>query len=112
MNKLLIISVCGLATAAHAEFKTGNQLWNQMNGDSIDRVHAMGYVAGVADVGHGVQHCAPSGVTLGQAFDVVKQSMERTPSIRHLSADVLVNAALAVTWPCANNRRNNGGTNL
>jgi hypothetical protein len=39
-------------------------------------------------------------VTLGQMADMVKNTLERVPSERHLSADLYVQATLENRWPC------------
>lgn len=84
---------------------SGQELLNRF---STDRATALAYVAGVADAQSGVSICIPPGrVTLGQMGDMVRQTLERVPSERHLSADIYVQAALENRWPCA--RRNSGG---
>jgi hypothetical protein len=78
---------------------SGQELYNKL---SNDRLSAMGYIAGVADSQSGVTVCIPPGqVTLGQMSDMVKQTLERIPSERHLSADIFVQATLEKRWPCA-----------
>ena len=68
---------------------------------------ANGYIAGVADSQSGVTICIPPGlVTLGQMADMVKQTLERVPSERHLSADIYVQATLEKRWPCAKRGQN------
>lgn len=101
--KALITTIALLcASAAHAEFYTGNDIFNRMTSrDAGDRTFALGFVGGVADLGHGVHHCAPGGVTLGQLYDMVKADMERHPAIRHMSAAMIVTVTLGDTWPCA-----------
>lgn len=99
---------------AQAEFKDGNKLLAQIKGDTIDYVHAVGYITGVADAVHGVAYCPPPTITAGQITDMVKQHLEQLPSMRHLSADQHVIFVLKRTWPCAegSSRRNNGGQSL
>jgi hypothetical protein len=102
MKKLLIITAV-LCSGAHAQqssiLYTGQELFTKF---SSDRLSALAYIAGVADSQSGVTICIPPGrVTLGQMADMVKQSLERVPSERHLSADVYVEATLSVRWPCA-----------
>lgn len=78
---------------------SGQELLNRF---STDRATALAYVAGVADSQSGVSICIPPGrVTLGQMGDMVRQTLERVPSERHLSADIYVQAALENRWPCA-----------
>jgi hypothetical protein len=101
MRKLILLSLLG--AAAHAQpssiLYSGQELYNKLNND---RLSAMGYIAGVADAQSGLTICIPPGqVTLGQMADMVKQTLERIPSERHLSADIFVQATLEKRWPCA-----------
>jgi hypothetical protein len=102
MKKLLIIAalLCGGAQAQPSStLYSGQDLYNRLNND---RLSAMGYIAGVADSQSGVTICIPPGqVMLGQMADMVKQTLERIPSERHLSADIFVQATLEKRWPCA-----------
>jgi hypothetical protein len=98
-----------VSCSAHAQpsstLYSGQELLNRF---SSDRVTALAYIAGVADAMSGVAICIPPGqVTLGQMGDMVKQSLERVPSERHLSADIYVQATLSNRWPC--NSRKGGG---
>ena len=91
-----------LCTSAYAQpssiLYSGQELYNKLNND---RLSAMGYIAGVADAQSGVTICIPPGqVTLGQMADMVKQTLERLPSERHLPADIFVQATLEKRWPC------------
>lgn len=102
MKKLLLATalLCGGAQAQPSSILySGQELYNKLNND---RLSAMGYIAGVADAQSGVTICIPPGqVTLGQMSDMVKQTLERLPSERHLSADIFVQATLEKRWPCA-----------
>lgn len=101
MKKALLIAMlyCGMA---HAEFKDGNKLYEQINsGKDSDWFVVIGYIMGVADAGQGTVSCPPSTVTAGQLFDMVKQQLEKFPAGRHFSGDVIVNYTLSKTWPCA-----------
>ena len=112
MKRLILITALA-ASSAHAEFYTGNQLLNLMNGSNMEQMHALGYVVGIADVWTGVRVCAPSGsggINAGQVHDVVKQYLTNNPQVRHQTADVLTMNALSNVWPCAN--RSNGGRQL
>ena len=91
-----------LSCSAHAQqssiLYSGQDLYTKFGSD---RLSALAYIAGVVDSQSGVTICIPPGrVTLGQMADMVKQSLERMPSERHLSADVYVEATLSVRWPC------------
>jgi hypothetical protein len=103
----LIFSVlCGGAQAQQSSILyTGQDLHTRF---SSDRATALAYIAGVADSQSGVTICIPPGqVTLGQMGDMVRQSLERIPSERHLAADIYVQVTLSNRWPC-NNRRGSG----
>ena len=107
MKKLLIIAAL-CATSAQAQpssiLYTGQDLYTRMTSSPA---LASGYVAGVADALAGVTICIPPNtVTLGQMVDMVKQSLERVPSERHLAADTYVQVTLSNRWPC--NRRGGG----
>ena len=99
--KKVMASLLFLPTMASAEFISGNMLHQRMqSSDHIDRAFAIGYVIGVADAGLNVLHCASNQVTSGQTRDVVKLYLEKNPSLRDTSADILVVAALSQAWPC------------
>lgn len=99
--KAMLFCLMLCAGAAHAEFKDGNKLHSDLNGDIYDRMHAMGYIVGVYDVGRGVLHCGPSNVTAGQINDMVKNYLENVPVDRSLTGDTVVNKVLKAVWPCA-----------
>jgi hypothetical protein len=108
MKKLLAIAAL-LCTSAHAQpssiLYTGQDLFNRF---TTDRPFVLAYIAGVADSQSGVTICIPAGqVTLGQMGDMVRQSLERLPSERHMAADIYVQVTLSNRWPC-NNRRGGG----
>ena len=102
MKKLLVIAalLCSGAQAQQSSILyTGQDLHTRFIND---RVTALAYIAGVADSQSGITICIPPGqVTLGQMGDMVRQSLERIPSERHLSADVYVQVTLSNRWPCA-----------
>jgi len=107
MRKLLTIAAL-LSCSAHAQpssiLYTGQDLHTRF---TSDRATALAYIAGVADSQSGVTICIPPGqVTLGQMGDMVRQSLERIPSERHLAADVYVQVTLSNRWPCS--RRGSG----
>ena len=103
---ILVALLCTNASAQQSSILyTGQDLFTRF---TSDRVMALAYIAGVADSQSGVTICIPPGqVTLGQMGDMVRQSLERIPSERHLSADVYVQVTLSNRWPC-NNRRGGG----
>ena len=99
MKRIIILAAlaCG---AAHAEFYSGNDLWERLNGTEGQKYLALGYVAGVSDALNNRVICMPS-ATMGQTRDIVKQYLENNPSLRHYSADSLIYNALAPVWPCS-----------
>ena len=100
MKKIIAIISLAASFAAHAEFKDGNTLFSEMTGSTNQRMNAIGYITGVTDVLSGVTVCAPSTVTAGQLFDMVKQYLEEQPQVRHYTADALVYRVLTRAWPC------------
>lgn len=101
-------AVAALCTSAFAEFVTGNLLLQRMNSDSAaDRTMALGYVAGVHDVTEGIVQCSGNNVTLGQVRDIAKQYLVNNPSVRDMSAHLMVGVALQQAFPCANKPNNN-----
>lgn len=102
MKSLFIIAalLCGSAQAQqNSILYTGQELLNRF---ANDRLSALAYIAGVADSQSGVTICIPPGqITLGQMADMVKQTLERIPSERHMSADIYVQVTLEKRWPCA-----------
>ena len=109
MKQKLLLAWVLLSCSAHAQpssiLYTGQELHTKF---SSDRATALAYIAGVADSQSGVTICIPPGqVTLGQMGDMVKQSLDRVPSERHVAADIYVQATLSNRWPC-NNRKGGG----
>ncbi len=103
---ILVALLCTNASAQQSSILyTGQDLFTRFN---TDRPFFLAYIAGVADSQSGVTICIPAGqVTLGQMGDMVKQSLDRIPSERHLAADVYVTVTLGNRWPC-NNKRGGG----
>lgn len=100
MRKVLI-ALLFVSTTANAAFRDGNELLSELNSSkNSDVFYSMGYIAGVADAMHGVTHCAPSNATLGQMMDMTIDYLTRNPSVRNLSADLLISAMLSERWPC------------
>ena len=108
MKRALILAAL-VAGSAHAEFLTGNMLLARMNGDNLDQIYAIGYVAGVADAGYGVAWCPPNAVTTGQVVDMTKALLEKSPADRHRPADVFVRAVTQAAFPCSRQERRGGG---
>lgn len=107
MKRIYALALVVCAGNTYAEFKDGNRLLRDLRGDTMDYVHALGYVTGVYDALQHVIHCPPQGVTAGQVGDMVKNFLEENPALRHQSADRHVVAVLRRAWPCADQRRGN-----
>jgi len=99
MKKALVILLM-LPALAHAGFWSGNSLLTRMNGDQMDRMMALGYIMGISDVLEGITHCSGSNITNGQMRDIVKLYLERNPSTRDKSAELLASRALQDAFPC------------
>lgn len=107
---LALVALLACASAS-AEFMSGNELLTRMSADnSYDRGVANGYIMGAFDSGAGITHCPPAGVTFGQVSDMVRQTLQAAPSVRHLAADSFVTYTLSNAWPCANKKQR--GQNL
>lgn len=96
---------------AHAEFWTGNDLYNKLtSSDSMERIHAMGYVVGIYDANVKVHFCPnEAGITVGQITDITKNYLAANPSTRNLAAYGLVTVAFRQIWPCTNKQQNGRG---
>ena len=105
MKKLLLVTalLCGGAQAQQfSTYLSGQELLRRLTGPDANLMMAYGYIAGVHDARAGTAMCIPPNiVTLGQMADMVRQTLERAPSERHLPADIFVEATLSYRWPCA-----------
>jgi hypothetical protein len=101
--KHLVLTLLATASigVAHAEFADGNKLLSDMNGDAMDRMHALGYITGVFDAGRSIVHCPPTNITAGQINDMVKNYLTNIPADRHLTGDAIIFKVLKGVWPCA-----------
>ena len=106
-HKLLLVGLlvsCSIQAQQSSVLITGQELLTRM---TDNRMWVFGYIAGVADSQSGVTICIPPNtVSVGQMTDMVKQSLERTPSERHLAADIYVQVTLSNRWPCARRGQN------
>lgn len=98
---LILMLAC---STAHAEFMDGNELLSRLRGEGSRYFAGIGYVMGVFDSFQGGSHCPPANVTAGQVTDMVRNHLEASPELRHLSADRHVNYILKKTWPCPERR--------
>lgn len=107
--KKLLVSLLLVPALAHAEFESGNSLLADIQSAEIGkRMHALGYVKGVADVYVNVTFCPPrnASITAGQISDMVRNHLEMNPAIRHQTAESIINGVLTKAWPCPANRGN------
>jgi hypothetical protein len=90
-------------TPVTGNFLTGNQLDEQMNGNSESREFALGYIIGQADaIQSGLARdtaCMP-GVIMGQVLKVVQKYMNDNPKNLNLPAANIVQWALSESFPC------------
>lgn len=98
--KLLPTILLTLSLSANAEFVDGNKLHSWLNGTETDQAIALGYVGGVFDSFHGLGHCAPTTVTMGQIEEMTRISLRTNPATRHQEASLLVLVMLERYWPC------------
>jgi hypothetical protein len=102
MNRLnaLVVALV-VSSPVKADFLDGNTLYKYMTEQSsYSNGVAAGYVIGVHDSNAGVEHCAPSNVTVKQTVDVVRAHLAAFPSLRHHYAETIVTYALQKAWPC------------
>lgn len=101
MKRLILVAAL-VSGSAHAQFYSGNDLLEKLDNNSsvVQRMFALGYVAGVLDTVIGVQVCPPDQVQIGQAKDVVHRWLQNNPDKRQFSASSIVIFALKQSWPC------------
>jgi hypothetical protein len=86
----------------------GNELLENLNGNTSDQWYATGYISGTVDEAMSAKKpgvksnwCfALPRVTNKQTADVVRLWLKKNPSKRHYNAPGLVSAALAESYPC------------
>lgn len=101
LRPTIAVAALTASLSASAFFISGNELYNNMKSrEYIDKMYALGYVAAVYDSNSGDLFCPPSGVSVGQAQDIVEKFMRDTPSIRNENAAYIAIAALQTVWPC------------
>ena len=101
MKLVPILLAAMLATSAHADFQSGNEILNNINSDNYySKGNAMGYIMGVVDAYSGIYICPPATITGGQIQDIVKSYLVQTPATRHTGASVLVYSAMVEFFPC------------
>ena len=101
MKLVPILLAALLATSAHADFKSGNEILDNINSDNYySKGNAMGYIMGVVDAYSGIYICPPATITGGQIQDIVKSYLVQMPSVRHEGASMLVFRAMVEFFPC------------
>jgi hypothetical protein len=106
MKKLILAALMVVSISAHAEFMSGNDLLQYINGDGSDVSFANGYIAGIADTQANENICLPGSVALKQVRDMVAQTLMLNPTKRHLSADLFVVKSLSDAFPCPKRGKN------
>jgi hypothetical protein len=102
MRKLLT-ALLFVPAMAHAEFWSGNDLHNRLSSsDSVERIHAMGYIMGVYDAGVNAIFCPPNqaGISAGQIRDMTFAYLSQNPAIRQRTADTIIFDMFRQVWPC------------
>lgn len=108
--KKLLIAMLLIPSIASAEYFSGNTLHQRLQStDVIDRMMAMGYILGVSDAFEGTAHCSGQSVTSGQTRDVVKLYLEQNPSVRDLTANIIVMVSLSNAFPCPKTKQKSNG---
>jgi hypothetical protein len=102
--KKILISLLFVPAIANAEFMSGNNLLSDLNGSTVQRSIALGYIMGVADTMTTITICPPDNITAGQVKDIIKQHLEANPARRHFTADSLIRNKLEEVWPCSRGR--------
>ena len=109
IKHVLAAAAIAMASTANATWFTGNQLLGHMTGDAFDRGGAAGFVTGVASAIDGELACIPAEVTVLQMRDMVHQTLQNRPDIRHQAAELIVAAVLMERFPCRESRPGKGG---
>jgi hypothetical protein len=111
MKYLIATIALTAASAAQAEFWSGNDLHSRMQSQSQhDQSISLGYVMGIYDARTRATHCPPDNITAGQIYDMVKKVLAHTPSIRHFTADLIIGTLLENEWPCS--KKKSSGSNV
>ena len=103
--KKFIVALLMVPAMAHAEFWTGNDLYNKLSSNEyMDKTQGIGYIQGVYDVGVRLYFCPISerSITAGQIRDMMFNWLYQNPQRRHETAYSLVLEVFRQTWPCAN----------
>lgn len=107
---LVVLFAVLSASEAHAEFITGNVLYNWCQ---FDRRAAAAYIAGVADaaenentsdaaraIGLKPLICIPPRVESSQLVDIVCADLAKSAAFRERGAQPITSVSLMLVWPC------------
>lgn len=103
--KLVAATLTFMCISAHAEFKSGTDIMQDLEadqrGDATYKIGVTtGYVMGVADSVAGILQCYPASATVMQTKQIVYNYMKSHPESWNKSADQIIIDALKRTWPC------------
>ncbi len=74
------------------------------NAKQVSAGYCQGFINGVwvtqPFIDNSFRSCAPAGARLGQVVGIVTKFLKENPTQLHKSALVVVQAALAIAWPC------------
>ena len=99
--KALLAGLLFVCTSAHAIYENGNMVLRDIEGTSMAKMYALGYIVGVADSFNDDENiCIPGTVTKGQLHDVVHIYLKNNPQVRDLPATILIMIALSEYWGC------------
>ncbi len=99
--KALLAGMMFVCTSANAMYENGNRLLNDIEGTTMGKIYALGYIVGVADAFNDDELlCIHPSVTKGQLNDVVHIYLKNSPQVRNLPATVLIMIALSDYWAC------------
>ena len=111
MNTMLKSAALGaalglIAPATSPAAPTGNDFHAMCQaGSTMPGLYAFGLHAGLRlsedERFVGLRICVPSGVTVEQMGDVLCNTLNDTPKLRHLPADHIALAVLSTSWPCS-----------
>lgn len=109
---LMLVVLAVVCFPVRAQFYSGNELIQRMQSESVvDKMVALGFVAGVADAWDGILVCPPENSTTGQTRDIALKFLILNPAKRHRPAAELVSEALGEAWPCVR-KPGKGGSKL
>jgi hypothetical protein len=100
MKNIITLIIALVTFNASAEFVSGAQLLEMMNGTPIEQSIAMGYVIGATDAGTGEVVCLSNSVTPKQIYDASKKFIEMNIEHGAKSADSFVLGMLTRAFPC------------